>query len=446
MDIAELTIDEEFRKMIPPLSEVERNQLEQNLLQDGCREPLVVWAVRPTECWNCEDQNLKCSEFQFDIHNPGDEYLADYWSWQCKTCDDFSGEPDFILLDGHNRFEICQRNGIKFDVCYKLFETREQAADWIDANQLGRRNLSPEQMSLLRGRRYNRTKQSIGAPEGNQNRSVQLAQNDPIESTAQLLAEQNGVSAATIKRDGKFAEAVEVLGMEDEVLSGEVSAPKAAIVEAAKPIVEAIKAHEKWEEEAKVKPLAVPPEPPLPTADDIQKAKAHVSHNSGQNEWYTPPEFIESARNVFSGKIDCDPASCEIANATVQALVYYTKEDDGLSQKWRGNVWMNPPYAQPLISQFSDAVADKYLAKEIKSAIVLVNNATETAWFQRMVESSTAICFPKARIKFMDPQGNRTGAPLQGQAILYMGSKANKFVLEFCKYGFCVLTTEFKSQ
>jgi ParB family chromosome partitioning protein len=166
-----------------------------------------------------------------------------------------------------------------------------------------------------------------------------------------------------------------------------------------------------------------------------EKAKkhVHVAQNSGENEWYTPPNFIASARAVMGG-IDTDPASSEIANQTVKAKRFYTKEDDGLRQAWKGNVWMNPPYAQPLISNFAEAVAYKYSVGEFKQAIVLVNNATETQWFQRMAGVASAICFPKSRVRFLDPQGN-PGAPLQGQAILYFGKNPAKFAEEFNHYG-----------
>lgn len=162
--------------------------------------------------------------------------------------------------------------------------------------------------------------------------------------------------------------------------------------------------------------------------------KAHVANNSGNNEWYTPSKYIELARSVM-GSIDTDPATSEIANKTVRAAQIYTAEDDGRNKPWAGNVWMNPPYAQPLISDFAEAITEKYLSGEIKQACILVNNATETQWFQRMLDAATAVCFPRSRIKFVDPDGNPSGAPLQGQAILYMGKNVSKFKAVFSGEG-----------
>lgn len=153
--------------------------------------------------------------------------------------------------------------------------------------------------------------------------------------------------------------------------------------------------------------------------------KVHVAKNSGENEWYTPAKHIELARAVMGG-IDCDPATSEIANRTVQATTIYTADDDGRDKTWRGRVWCNPPYAQPLMGDFAEAVAAKYESGEIEQACILVNNATETQWFQRMLGAASAVCFPKSRIKFLDPQGN-PGAPLQGQAIVYMGESVQAF-------------------
>jgi len=189
--------------------------------------------------------------------------------------------------------------------------------------------------------------------------------------------------------------------------------------------------------EEKAEIAAAPTEEIVEVAREVVK-RAHVANNSGNNEWYTPAKFIEAARTVM-GSIDTDPASSEIANRTVKAAKIYTAEDDGRSQVWAGNVWMNPPYAQPLMGDFAEAVSSKYDKGEIAQACILVNNGTETQWFQRLLSASSAVCFPKTRIKFVDPDGNASGAPLQGQAIVYMGLNVEEFVEAFSPEGMVLL-------
>ncbi len=173
------------------------------------------------------------------------------------------------------------------------------------------------------------------------------------------------------------------------------------------------------------------------TAHDVEdavcKLNPHVSFNSGENEWYTPREYIEAARRVM-GSIDLDPASSEIANKTVKATTFYSKKDDGLEKIWRGNVYLNPPYSSELIKKFVSKFASHVLAGDIKTGIILVNNATETAWFRELVECSVAIVFTTGRIRFLDVQGH-PGAPLQGQAVIYSGESVNKFLAEFQQFG-----------
>ena len=159
--------------------------------------------------------------------------------------------------------------------------------------------------------------------------------------------------------------------------------------------------------------------------------KPHVSFNSGNNEWYTPSEYIEAARQAM-GSIDLDPASSETAQRTVQAAKYYTAESNGLDKTWRGNIWMNPPYASDLIGKFISKLSEE--RQNYNQAVVLVNNATETEWFRMLISEASAVCFPKGRVRFYMPDG-KTGAPLQGQAVVYIGDRTDSFFEAFSRIG-----------
>lgn len=160
---------------------------------------------------------------------------------------------------------------------------------------------------------------------------------------------------------------------------------------------------------------------------------AHVGRNSGDNEWYTPAAFVDAARAVMGG-IDLDPASNAKANEVVGATLFYDEATDGLAQPWQGRVWMNPPYAHPLVERFAERMARSYVAGEVAQACVLVNNATETTWFQTMAVVSSALCLPRGRIRFWHPD-KPEASPLQGQAILYFGQNTESFVSTFIPFG-----------
>lgn len=161
---------------------------------------------------------------------------------------------------------------------------------------------------------------------------------------------------------------------------------------------------------------------------------AHPSYNSGENEWYTPPEYIVAARKVL-GEIELDPASSSVANRIVKAKKFYSKSDDGLTKTWKGKTWLNPPYVGGLIHQFVSKFVEHISSGDIPEGIVLVNNATETDWFSELVSVASVVVFPRGRVRFLDPRGN-PGTPLQGQAVVYAGNyNLPGFVKEFSKFG-----------
>lgn len=180
----EIKIDPEFQSLIPPLTDKEYRQLEENILADGCRDALVLW-----------------------------------------------GET---LIDGHNRYRICTGHGLEYRTVLKEFSSREDAIVWICKNQSGRRNLTQEQMAYLRGRQYEAEKQVQGTNNQYVGKS-EKAQKEPFQSTACRIASEHGVGRETIKRDAKFARAVDAIAetapdIKDQILSGKLRAKKKDII------------------------------------------------------------------------------------------------------------------------------------------------------------------------------------------------------------------------
>jgi len=160
---------------------------------------------------------------------------------------------------------------------------------------------------------------------------------------------------------------------------------------------------------------------------------------TGENEWYTPDEHIAMAVAVL-GSIDLDPASSLKANERVGAAQIFTEADNGLDKLWQGNVWLNPPYAQPAISHFADKIVSEWKRGQITAAIVLTHNYTDTAWFQKMARAASGICFTRGRVRFISPEGE-LAAPTQGQAFFYFGHDLTLFEDVFSEIGFVVEVT-----
>jgi ParB family chromosome partitioning protein len=158
-------------------------------------------------------------------------------------------------------------------------------------------------------------------------------------------------------------------------------------------------------------------------------------HNTGNNEWYSPEPIIEKTRIVM-GSIDCDPASCDLANEIVKAIIYFTVETDGLDKSWNGNVYMNPPYARGKIELFTNKLEEEIKSGNTKQAVVVTNSDTDTVWYHKLLRMSDAICLTKGRIKFYNEKG--IGEPLCGQTIFYIGDNVEKFIQHFSDIGYTI--------
>lgn len=371
-----IKIDDEFKALIPPLTSDEYSGLEKSLLDEGCRDSLVLW---------------------------GD-----------------------TLIDGHNRYEICTKYHIPYETVQRDFESRQSAIEWIILNQFGRRNLPAHE----RARLALRLKQVI-AEKAEQNLHLSdgkgCQKSDKVKpiDTKKELAKVAGVSHDTIAKVERIEEEAPQPIVEAS-RRGEISVNSAYQVTKLEPeeqheIVERIRNIQREPEETQT---------PKAIVQEVLK-RPHVSFNSGNNEWYTPAEYIEAAREAMSS-IDLDPASNDIAQKVVKADTYYTAETNGLDKEWYGNVWLNPPYASELIGKFIDKLISE--RENYEQAIVLVNNATETEWFNKLISIADAVCFPKSRVKFYMPDG-KTGAPLQGQAVVYIGENKSSFFESFSHLG-----------
>lgn len=184
MTFDDIVVDTEFAALIPPLSAQERQQLEENIVDHGgARDPLVVWASQGT----------------------------------------------LTLLDGHNRYEICTRLGLPFDIEEMRFNDRSHAEEWIIRNQFGRRNLS----AYVRTQLALRLEETIAArAKENQRQSEGRGKKGPQKSadlleTRQEVAKAAGVSHDTVAKVKKIAAAEQAGKVNAETVAklrtGEVS-------------------------------------------------------------------------------------------------------------------------------------------------------------------------------------------------------------------------------
>lgn len=119
------------------------------------------------------------------------------------------------------------------------------------------------------------------------------------------------------------------------------------------------------------------------------------------DEWCTPGWLIEKARAVLGGT-ELDPASNEEAQKIVKADRWFSKAADGLSQEWVAeSVWLNPPYSNAAV--WVDKFLWEYGQHNVGQGLVLVNNNTETRWFQLLLSTAYRCVFFEGRIKFYRP-------------------------------------------
>ena len=189
-----LKIDPEFKDLIRPLRRKEYLQLEENILDEGCRDPIIIW--------------------------------NDY------------------IIDGHNRYSICTKYSIPFKILSKNFDSREEVIVWICKNQLGRRNITEETRKYLIGRQYesekiiDNKKNILGKNQySQQSRQDEIDEDYIIDSkpeqsiqrsknkTAHIIGAENNITHATVQKYAYFSRALDHIAeqcpeLKTKILSG----------------------------------------------------------------------------------------------------------------------------------------------------------------------------------------------------------------------------------
>ena len=157
----------------------------------------------------------------------------------------------------------------------------------------------------------------------------------------------------------------------------------------------------------------------------------------GNEEWYTPREVIEAAREAMGG-IDFDPASNPAANEIVQAAEYRTKDQDGLQGDWHGRVWMNPPWSAKVVGQFVAKLIEQHQAGKVEQACVLTSSITDTERWQSLVGASSVVWLPKGDLKYYGPDGLFVGGggfTMNGDTVAGVGVDRDRFKAAFAPLG-----------
>ena len=256
-----LTIDPEFEGKIPPLREEELKQLEENILADGVViNPLIVW--------------------------------------------------DGVIVDGHNRYRILQKHPeIQFTTYEKQFPDRYAAIAWICKNQLGRRNLTPQQFKYLIGLQYEAEKCSSNY-NGNRftsldkSRCVQNEHTYKPERTAERIARENNLSGSYVRRAEHFAKGVDAAeetepGIKQEILSGSIKPTEKAVAAIAK----------------------APPEERPALVQQLRQAKETEKQEEKPKPRRSAAETLQAIRDISAnmlqsnGEIDADDICAELEDA-----------------------------------------------------------------------------------------------------------------------------------
>lgn len=154
-----------------------------------------------------------------------------------------------------------------------------------------------------------------------------------------------------------------------------------------------------------------------------------------------PPCYVEMVRSVL-GSITLDPASCEVAQEWIRADTFYTVSDNGLTQRWHGRVFLNPPYGKNggISNQavWSGRMVDAWEAGAIEAGLLLINSTHGYRWYEDLW-TRFPVCLLRERVRFIRPDGSVGGRAKRGQTFVYFGSDTAGFARVFGDAGRIIL-------
>lgn len=140
--------------------------------------------------------------------------------------------------------------------------------------------------------------------------------------------------------------------------------------------------------------------------------------SSNTDLWATPQHFFDTFNEHFLFDVDVC-ASPENSKCPK----YYTKEDDGLSHRWEGSCWMNPPYGRE-IGAWVQKAAESSL-KGLATVVCLLPARTDTAWWHDWVVPFGEVIFVRGRLKF----GNaKASAPFPSAVVIFRNSNEERLI------------------
>ncbi len=144
----------------------------------------------------------------------------------------------------------------------------------------------------------------------------------------------------------------------------------------------------------------------------------NVHFSSKTNEWATPQTTFDRLDQEFHFVLDV----CA-SHANAKCARYFTREQDGLEQPWRGSCWMNPPYGREIGKWIQKAAQTAW--QGFGTVVCLLPARTDTRWWHEYC-AKAELRFIRGRLKFGD---SKCGAPFPSVIVIFRAKQRQNFAL-----------------